>query len=505
MQQHTIKQMFDQLTAERGDLINRCEEYAQWTLPATMPVAGQENQELMNAYHSVGPRLVNNLSNKMMMALFSPSRPFFRLTMNDATKQKVILATGATEAQVDEALSKAEREGFMYMSRWKLRTALTMLMQQLIVTGNALLKVDKASSTSVSYNLRDYVVKRDLSGEVILIITRERKSPMTVPEDYKKYIPNDKLMAGLSAKSQEIDLYTACIKEGDKWVVRQSFEDNLIDEIKLEYSLKEFPFIPAVWKLPRGFNYGVGMVEEYAGDFHAINEIVKAVNLGVGEACDIKKLVNPAGVTDVDELNSAASGAYVTGIADDISIPTMGVKVNDFQFALALAQWHERRLGEAFLLNSSVIRDAERVTAEEVRMQAQELEMSHAGIYSRQAEDLQLPLSYLFMADVELTLKEGSLEPVIVTGMDALSRGTEHEQLMMFMQDLAMLNSVPEQLMGWINPPGLISTVGANRGVDYSKFLKSPEQKQKDDEAAMQQAIAMQAGMAQADAAAQPQ
>lgn len=75
---------------------------------------------------------------------------------------------------------------------------------------------------------------------------------------------------------------------------------------------------------------------------------------------------------------------------------------------------------------------------------------------------------------------------------------------MMFMQDLAMLNSVPPDLLSWIDPTGLIQTVGANRGVDYSKFLKSPEQKEADDKRNMQMAVAMQAGMSQADQQAKP-
>lgn len=499
------KAMFMQMDSQRTAFLGRCEEYARWTIPATFPLAGQENQELMNPWHAVGPRLVNNLANKMMMALFSPSRPFFRLMMDDELKAEVIAKTQATEAQIDEALAKAERKGFLKMGKWRLRTSLTMLMQQLVVVGNGLLYVDTVHNASQAYSLRDYVVKRDLSGIPILTITRDRKHPRTVPEHLQQYIPASKRVAGLAMKDQELDLYTVVARQTDgSHKVIQSFDEVVIPETLTEYKKDACPWIHSVWKLPRGWDYGVGMVEEYAGDFHAINEVVKAVNMGVGEACDIKKLVNPAGMTDVEELNTAVSGAYVSGSADDISIPTLGVKVNDFQFALALAQWHERRLGEAFLLNSAVTRDAERVTAEEIRIQAAELETSHAGIYSRQAEDIQLPLSYLFMNDINVDLAEDRLEPVIVTGMDALSRMSEQDQLMMFMQDLAMLNSVPPDLLSWIDPTGLIQTVGANRGVDYSKFLKSPEQKEADDKRAMQMQAAMAGGIAQAEQQAQP-
>lgn len=504
MQQLTPKALFTALDAERGDLLSRCEEYAEWTIPATFPMVGQQNQELVNPWNALGPRLVNNLSNKMMMALFSPSKPFFRLSMDEQVKAQVMAVSGAEAAQIDAALSKAERKGWSKMARWKLRTSLTMLIQQLIVVGNGLLFIDKERDASQAYSLRDYVIKRDLSGVPVCIVTRDRKSPATVPDAYQKYIPMNKRMQGLSSVQQELDLYTVIVRKDDStYEVIQAFDDNIIPETKTTYKADVLPWIPCVWKLPRGWNYGVGLVEEYAGDFHAVNEIAKSVNAGVAEACDIKKLVNPAGVTDVDELNSAETGAYVSGIADDISVPTLGMKVDDFSFGLAWLQWYEQRLGEAFLLNSAVTRDAERVTAEEIRLQAQELETSHAGIYSRQSEDLQLPLANLFMEDIDLELKEDALEPVIVTGMDALSRMSEHDQIMMFIQDLALIGSVPEAVQAWIETPNMIAMLGANRGVDYQKFLKSPDKKAADDKAAMQQMVALQGATAQATA--QPQ
>ena len=68
-------------------------------------------------------------------------------------------------------------------------------------------------------------------------------------------------------------------------------------------------------------------------------------------------------------------------------------KFNDFRVAQESAQKIEERLAAAFLLNSSVQRDAERVTAEEVRFMAQELESTLGGVYSVLSQEFQLPLS----------------------------------------------------------------------------------------------------------------
>ena len=46
----------------------------------------------------------------------------------------------------------------------------------------------------------------------------------------------------------------------------------------------------------------------------------------------------------------------------------------------------------AFLLNTAIQRDAERVTAQEIRYMAQQLETAMGGIYSLLSQEFQLPL-----------------------------------------------------------------------------------------------------------------
>ncbi|MBL1329612.1 hypothetical protein JL926_19595, partial [Acinetobacter baumannii] len=64
------------------------------------------------------------------------------------------------------------------------------------------------------------------------------------------------------------------------------------------------------------------------------------------------------------------------------------------QYIDTVATKYVNRIGKGFLLSSSIVRDAERVTAEEIRMQANELETSLGGVYSRLAVDFQKPMAY---------------------------------------------------------------------------------------------------------------
>jgi hypothetical protein len=162
----------------------------------------------------------------------------------------------------------------------------------------------------------------------------------------------------------------------------------------------------------------------------------------------------------------------------------------------------ERRIAAAFLLNNSVTRDAERVTAEEIRMQAQELEGSYGGVYSRLATELQLPLAKRLLKKFDPLLKD--VEPVIVTGLDSLSRNSELDRTRAFFNDLVQLSDVPEEVALRIDYGKLIAMLGAGHGITYTNLLKSEDDvKKAQAERAKQEAQA--AGqMAQAEAQAQP-
>src|SRR5690606_19590600 len=115
-------------------------------------------------------------------------------------------------------------------------------------------------------------------------------------------------------------------------------------------------------------------------------------------AADIKWLVSPQSLVDVKELNDSRSGSYHVGQAGDVTAIQLN-KMMDLQTVYTLMDSLTRDLAQVFLLNSAVTRDAERVTAEEIRANIQELETSHGGIYSRLADEWQRPLIMMLLAE----------------------------------------------------------------------------------------------------------
>ena len=482
----------------KSDIMTRATRYASWTLPNIFPDDNLTNSdEMQNDYQSVGAQAVTHLANKIMMALFQPSRPFFRMQLTQAQVAEV-KASGLSQAQLEFALSDSERQSMRELDKLNARTVMTDAIIHLIVTGNALVRMPPKDNVQC-FSLRDYSVKRDLGGNVIRIMTRETKSVSGLPDDLAAIA-----MSNGYYEKDNVSIYT-CIKKVSetKFLIWQELEDICYCHKQVGFMTKdELEYIPLTWNLVRGKDYGTGLVENYAGDFHTISTLAESILDYTTLITDVKNLVDPAGMTDVRELTQSPSGAYVHGREEDIFVHAPQVS-NVSDFLTKQFETVSRRIGAAFLLNTAVTRDAERVTAEEIRMQAHELEASLGGVYSRLAAELQLPLAKRLLKRINNGLKD--IEPVIVTGLESLSRNSELDQIRFFFQDLLALAELPDEVAKRVDFGNLIATLGSGHGVDYKKFLKDEKQVQKETTAAMQQQAAMVGMEEQAKAAGQQQ
>lgn len=484
--QCSIQERFSQLDGAKGDLHQRCEDYARWTIPNLFPLDHTDNStEMTRDWQSIGARAVNHLANKIALVLFPAGRPFFRLDPEQDLRDAAESA-GLSKTQLEEALSAVEREAPMTLQRIGARSTLVRALKELIALGNVCLYYDEKNEKLHAYNIRNYAVQRDLSGNVTEAVLRDCVSFKTLPdgvrERYMRHVQQNDLQT-----DENVNLYTYIFLEGGKFQVKQAVESMDIDELSRgSYPKKDLPWIFLTWEWSRGKDYGSGLVEDFAGDFQSLSTLSESFTLGAAVAADVKFLVDPAGQTNPSDLNNAETGEYVYGREEDIAAFTVD-KNNDWQIVNALIGAIEKRLGLAFLLNSAVTRDAERVTAEEIRFQAQELEGSLGGVYSRLAEDLQLPISKIAIQANKAALPLDGIELVILTGMESLSRTTELEQVLGFINDLALLAQIPDEARIRLRMNDVMAIMAMGRGLDRTKFLEDEQVVQQRIQAGIQQ------------------
>jgi hypothetical protein len=244
-----------------------------------------------------------------------------------------------------------------------------------------------------------------------------------------------------------------------------------------------------------GQDYGYGYASELYGDLTSLEALSQAMVEAAAAASKVLFLVDPASPTRAKTLAESPNGAIREGRADDVSVLTLGGKASDMRIAYEAINNIAERLGYAFMLNTSIQRKGERVTAEEIRYMAQELEDYLAGAYSLLSQELQLPLVTLVMSRMREQgrlpeIPDEIVKPTVVTGIEALGRGHDLTRLDVFIAGAMQTFGAPV-LEQYIDIRDYLTRRATALGLPIKGLVKSEEELQ----AAQQQA--QMAGMVQ--------
>ncbi len=491
----SAQSLYQKLDTDRNPFLIRARDCSKYTIPTLVPPDGNSNAtKYYTPYQGVGARGVNNLASKLLLALLPPNSPFFRLQIDDFTMEELTQQEGM-RAQVEEGLNKIERAVQSEIEAGAIRVSAFEAMKHLLVSGNALLYLPDEGGMRV-FPLEKFVVQRDPMGKVLHIVVKESASPETLPEDVREMLYEGDYDKEAATGQKIVDIYTHVYLQDGRWKVCQEVKGQIIPGSEGTYPLEKSPWIPVRFTKVDGENYGRGYVEEYLGDIKSLEGLSQAIVEGSAAAAKVLFMVNPNGTTSQQTLAEADNGAIVEGQEQDVSVLQLN-KYNDFRVALETATRIEERLSFAFLLNSAVQRNGERVTAEEIRYMANELEAALGGIYSILSQEFQLPLVNRVMFAMERkkklpVLPKGTVKPVIVTGMEALGRGNDLNKLGQFLQTITSTLG-PEAVMSRVNVGDVITRVGVALGIDMKGMIKSEEQIQAEQQQAQQMAMLQQA------------
>jgi len=486
-----VSGIWSRLDANRQNHLSRCRKCSALTIPSLLPPEGDnEDVQLPTPYQSLGARAVNNLASKLMLTLFPPNSPFFRYDVEPAVMEELKAQYGEEgfKTKVRKRLAMVEVNATTHFEMMAYRVPLYRALRLLIVTGNGLLEVPKEGRMKV-HRLDKFVVRRSPSGRVIEIIIKEGITREELPEGIEEERPENETDPTKN-KEKVIDLFTHCHWKQGKWNVAQEVLGQTVPGSEGTYVKEDFPYIPLVWMLADGEDYGRGQVEEYLGDFISLDGLNRHLLEGAAAAAKVVMLVNPNGTTNIRDLQNALNGDYVVGTADDVTVLQIE-KFHDFKIAYDQAQTVDQRLSRAFLLNESIQRNAERVTAEEIRYMAQELNDAVGGIYSLLSLELQLPLVNILMSKLTKSKKLPSLpdgvHPTIITGFDALGRGHDLQKLITGLQYLEPLG--PDVMQTYMVINDYIDRVFTALGVDTDGLIRSEEEVKKLQEQNQMQSI----------------
>lgn len=358
------------------------------------------------------------------------------------------------------------------------------------------------------FPLSRFVVDRDSMGKAVEMIVREDVSINTLPEAFLKSLKElsgpvaeaakKKLAAvdgGSGGKECEVELYTHLKLTGKKWKIHQECMGQKIPGTSGSYKVDECPWFPVRMYSVAGEPYGRSFVEQQIGDLNSLESLNQALVEGSVVSARLLFFANPNGFTSAKAVAEAENGAVLEGNAQDIT--TLQVqKGADLQVTATKIQALEQSIKTAFLMMDGIRRDAERVTAEEIRIIAQELESGLGGVYTVISQEFQLPYIRSRMAAMIKQrripeLPKDIVAPSIVTGFEAIGRGNDKTKLVEFLQ--FGMSTFGQPFLNYVNPNNAIMRLAASMGIATEGLIKTEDEmmqeQQQQTQAAQQQGL----------------
>jgi hypothetical protein len=468
------RERYSQLQSGRTQFLDTAVECSELTLPYL--VKRDENstgkRQLLQPYQSVGAKAVVTLAAKLMLAILPPQTAFFKLQVRDDKLGQTL--DPMMRSELDLSFSKIERLIMDYIAASSDRVVVHQALKHLIVSGNALIFMGKDGLKH--YPLNRYVVERDGNGNVIEIVTKELVSRKVLGISPP---PTDSPTGEYGDTEDDAEVYT-CVKMDESsgsWRWHQEVDDMILDGSQSTAPKNTSPWLVLRFNTVDGEDYGRGRVEEFIGDLRSLDGLSQSLVEGASVASKVIFLVSPSATTKPGTLANAGNGAIIQGRPEDVGVVQVG-KTADFATAANLAAQLEKRILEAFLVMN--IRNAERVTAEEVRLTQLELEKSLGGLFSLLTVEFLVPylnrtLLILQRSNQIPRLPKDVVRPKIVAGINSLGRGQDNEALTTFIATVAQTLG-PEALMKYIDPSEAIKRLAAAQGIDVLNLVRTAEQ-----------------------------
>jgi len=502
----TAKEHFHTLSPNQQMIWARAIDVAEVTIPSLVPPIGYiTGGKLYTPYSSIGSRGVNTLAGKLMQVFLPPGQTIFRHVLtNDAKKQAVDQIDPNVWAKIEVALAARERAVRNRMDATPLRSVVFEALKLLIVAGNCLYQHTNLDEPVV-HPVERYVTKRDRSGKPVLTILREVAYLATLDEDIQdlvmrarsegRHFDNETTPKADDADwSEEVEIFTICklVNKGRKekqWQTWQEIEGYVVPGSDAFAPLDAPPLYP-LWMIPvYGQDWGRSYADEYYGDLLTCDNFSKALNEAAAAASKTLFFVKPGARTRPKDITESDNLATLIGSAEDVSVLQLQGKGPDYTFVSNYLQEVYKRLSFAFLLNSAIQRNGERVTAEEISLMAEELEESMGGVYAILSQTFQQVLvnRFVFLMEREKELgplPEGMFSLQIATGTDALGRTYDGKLLDEFMQRASAGGANSMKYINWSN---YLSRVATSSGIDPTGLVIPDDQVAAQEQQAMQQ------------------
>lgn len=498
----SLEERFHSLDAARNRIMDRAREHASYVLPYLMETEdtgyphGTDDNELTELFWHKPGQNANQLANKITGAIFPTNgTPFFEFSIGNKVKE--LRDAGQMSEEEYEALDRlrvrVENDLHNDLQSSNFRSQLQSSILKIIILPADLMYVDNDLKFR-GYRIDEFVVRRDISGEIVEIMTRDWVQDDLLPNELRN-IPKT---PGREAYDHFEPYFTQVSwdQKAKKWNVVREFRGQKVD--KGEYKKDALPYFYFQWAHSPGEVYGTSLVEQVFGLIRSGEATAKALVEGLVAGSQGYLAVSPTGITTIEDIYDKPNWSIISARQEDITTiqPNTSSSVVTAEAALRAM---EEDLDEAFMTNSSTRLQGERVTAFQVNSVEAERDESLGGMLTFLADNTQRPVIQRLLAirekngelpkNFKQLLDKGYVKLNIKTGLDALGRQLDTIRLQAVLQTVGSMAQIWPEMAEKINGLNVAEDLIKNSGLDVERYSYSLEKIQETRQAAQQQQL----------------
>lgn len=363
-------------------------------------------------YSTAGTSAVTTLASTILSLLFPINIPWFKLKPTDG----VLAQLDKQTSQVSEILARLENSIKDRFLEHQGHATVLQALYEVIICGNVVLQKLPDNEGLRYIPLRSFVVKR-FNGKVAYLCVKEEYPDAERP-------------------GQESCLYTLVdYRKGEVWQ-QKTGQDNAS-----RVNVTPSHYMVVTTSVPSMANYATGFALRYYGLMHQINSLSHDMARAVQIAAKALMIVDESSGWNPKDIAKAQPGGILLGNKDSIGWLTAGEKLGEWTWVYQAIEIMKRDLAQSFALGLSQQPElnTDRQTAESVRRLAQELDAAAGAIAQVLQTSCQKPLAQAYLED-ELMKMPGDeellaqIKPLVTSGSSALSRLSELQQLVQWIQ-----------------------------------------------------------------------
>lgn len=501
-----IQRRYDAMAEIRQEYLHEARRMSMASIPHLFPPEGTTDlTKLASPNQSLIARGVINISKSLSSTILPPNGRFFRhktvpsVSMQMEQLKAQAKAQGAAEEETLDMITSAvdnklvardERiREFIKASPDPETAYLGMVFA--VMSGGACIFKPNLDSSKV-YSIEDHVTSYDSTGEVTEVIVRDiihisKFDPKALRELFGEDDPATYEAAGWT----DLPVYTRQVRRFDHWEIQVEIAGKRFSRMEGKEELDSPPFIAFPFFLYPKKHYGIGWLTHNKGDIYQFENTNTTMNQMIQVASQILAVIPPdMGLTKV-ELEKGRPGLHVV-FGEPAKVSMIMAEISRNMGAIGdLYQTMRQTILSMFLMNEAVVRQAERVTQEEIRTVIAGLKELLGGLYISLARRVQRP--YLNRI-VTLMERAGELEPIDKSLVNTiLTAGVETLEAMEEQQNLdgwlARLTQGGDQALARVNFTEYATRTANNQSVNLDNLIKTDEDLQR--EAGVQEIIQM--------------